>query len=385
MNDAPLASLTLPVYLDYCATTPVDPRVREKMMPYFGTVFGNASSRDHSCGWDAREAVEEARSAVAELIGASAPQIVFTSGATESVNLAIKGMAAAGRKRGNHIITTAVEHHAVLEVCRYLETVGCDVTYLPVDSCGKLDLEVLRQALRPETVLVAVMHANNETGVIFPVGEAASIVREHGALFFTDATQSVGKIPVSFTDTNIGFAALSAHKLYGPKGAGALYIRSESLRKSIVPLIHGGGQETGLRSGTLNVPAIVGFGEACRIAKNELEEDAKRCRVLRDHLEKELHRCFSSLKINGGESLRLPQVCNCSIPGISARDLIRKMGTIAVATASACSGGLSGTSHVLKAMGCDQSVIDGAIRLCAGKYTRREEIDYTIERIRNSV
>jgi cysteine desulfurase len=325
MTNDSRAETHLPIYLDYCATTPVDPRVLEKMLPYLSQKFGNASSRDHSFGWDAQEAVENARGAVAHLVNASSADIYFTSGATESVNLAIKGAVRGLRKKGNHIITTAVEHGAVLETCGFLEHEGFSITYLPVDSGGGFDLRGLADAIRESTILISVMHANNETGVIFPVSEIGKIARENGVLLFTDATQTVGKIATDFPSLRVDCAAFSAHKIYGPKGAGTLYIGDNELKKSIMPLIHGGGQERGIRSGTQNVAAIVGFGEACRIAEREMTADYEKTHGLRNTLEQEIVSLIPGVIIHGDTNLRLPHICNMSFPAVEARELIRRM------------------------------------------------------------
>lgn len=373
------AAVTTPIYLDYCATTPVDRRVLEKMLPFFTDTFGNAASRDHAFGWDAHEAVETARSAVAELVSAHPADIIFTGSATESINMAIQGTAMALRSSGNHIVTTAVEHHAVLATCSHLEKKGFEVTRLPVDGSGNLDLTQLENALRPSTILLAVMHANNETGVLFPIDEIATIARKHGVRFFTDATQSAGKIPVDFNSRWVDCAAFSAHKFYGPKGIGALYLRNETIRKTLPPVIFGGGQESGLRSGTHNVPAIVGFGEACRIAREEMQNNAEHCRELRDTLEGQLTSRMNGITINGSSAPRLPHVSSVSFDSIDTRAFIRKIGSLAVSTASACSSGISGTSQVLAAMGKPQKDIEGTIRISLGRYTTREEIDRTVE------
>jgi cysteine desulfurase len=379
MTSDSFPEIKLPVYLDYCATTPMDPRVLSAMLPYFSGKFGNASSRGHSFGWDAQEAVENARSAVARLIHASTADIFFTSGATESVNLGIKGAAQALKKKGNHIITTAVEHSAVLETCKFLETEGFGVTYLPVDSEGSLDMQELMKALRETTILIAIMHANNQTGVIFPISEIGRIAREHDVPFFSDTTQTVGKLPIDFPLSGVGLAAFSGHKFYGPKGVGALYIGNTELKQSIAPLIHGGGQERNLRSGTLNVPAIVGFGEACRIAEQEMAADEEKAGLLRDMLEKEILRRFPGAAVNGGKSPRLPHVSNVSFAGVDARELLRKISTVAVSTSSACSSGSSETSHVLKAMGKSEASRRGAVRFSCGRFSLEREIRFAID------
>lgn len=381
MTPPPTPTNHAPVYLDYCATTPVDPRVLEKMLPFFNETFGNASSRNHQFGWDAADAVENARSAVADLVHAQTSDIIFTSGATESINLAIKAVAEAFNNKGNHIITTTVEHHAVLSTCRHLEQTGFDITWLEVDTAGRIDLQSLEDAIRPSTVLITVMHSNNETGVIFPIAEIGRIARSREILFFTDATQSAGKVPIDFTADKVDMAAFSGHKLYGPKGAGCLYISNMDLKKKISPQQHGGGQEFNLRSGTLNVPAIVGFGEACRIAISEMGTDEIKSRFLRDLLEHEIRERIVHAEVNGNQTNRLPHVSNISFPGVQARELIRQMGSIAVATTAACSSGISKISHVLKAMGKTDVLIDGAIRFSCGRFSTEEEIWYTVERL----
>lgn len=377
-------SIKLPIYLDYCATTPVDTRVLDKMYPYFSRKFGNASSRDHSFGWDAQEAVEIARSAAAQIVNVSTSDIFFTASATESINSAIKGIAFGLKSKGNHIITTSVEHSAVLETCRFLEQNGFEITYLSVNDEGNFDLEELKNALRDTTILIAVMHANNETSVIFPIAEIGRIAHDHEITFFTDATQTVGKLPVDFPSLNVDCAAFSGHKMYGPKGAAALYINGTELKKSIVPLIHGGGQEQNLRSGTHNVPAIVGFGEACRIAQMEMETDRKKTMFLRDLWEQELTSCIMGIQINGCLNARLPHVSNISFPGIDAREIIRRINVVALSTSSACSSGISGASHVLKAMGKSESSIRGAIRMSCGRFSTEEEIRFAVDEFKRT-
>src|SRR5499433_3399847 len=299
-------SVKLPIYLDYHATTPVDPRVVEAMLPYFSERFGNAASRNHPFGWEAEEAVEKARKQVADLIGANAKEIVFTSGATESDNLAIKGVAEMYREKGNHIITCVTEHKAVIDACKRLEKEGCRVTYLPVQKDGRISLDELRAAITDKTILITIMAANNEIGVIQPVAEIGAIAKEKGIIFHTDAVQAVGKVPFNVNDLKIDMASISAHKIYGPKGVGALYVRRRNPRVLLAEQISGGGHERGMRSGTLNVPGIVGLGKAAELCRLEMQSDAERLRELRDHLNEKLHEQLDEIYVNGSMEHRLP-------------------------------------------------------------------------------
>jgi len=367
-----------PVYFDHHASTPVDSRVLEAMLPYFGSKFGNPASRSHSFGWAAEKAVERARKHVAELVGATPREIVFTSGATESNNLTIKGVWEAYRTRGNHIITAATEHRAVLDPARHLERLGAEVTILPVRPDGLLDLECLRQAIQPETVLVSVMFANNETGVIQPIGEIGAICREAGVLFHTDAAQAFGKVPVSVSEAGIDLMSVTAHKIYGPKGAGALYIRRGV---TAVAQIDGGGHERGLRSGTLNVPAIVGFGEAAAICTGEMEAEATRTRSLRDRLLTHIEAGSSGIRVNGSTAHRLPANLNLVFAGVDADALLTSLPDIALSTGSACSSAAPEPSHVLRALGLTDADSRSSVRFGLGRTTTEEEVDYVAERV----
>lgn len=376
--------LNLPVYLDYNATTPCDPRVVEAMLPYFTSAFGNPASRHHSFGWQAAEAVEYAREQVARLIGADPKEIIFTSGATEADNLALKGVFEAYAGKGNHIITSNVEHKAVLDTCRQLEKRGGEVTYLKVRPDGRIDLVELEAAIRPATVLIAIMYANNETGTIMPVKEIGAIAKKRGILFFTDAVQAVGKIPVDVNTDGIGLLALSAHKLYGPKGAGALYIRRRDPRVKIAPQIDGGGHERGMRSGTLNVPGVVGLGKACEIALLEMESEAERLQPLRNKLENELLKLEAS-QVNGDTQHRLPHVSNLAFK-YAGEGLIGGFNKqIAVSSGSACMSASPEPSYVLKALGLPDDLALGSLRFSLGRNTTEEEINFVIEQVAGTV
>jgi len=351
------------------------------MIPYFTKLFGNAASRNHPFGWQAAEAVEFAREQVAALIHADPAEIVFTSGATEADNLAIKGVADMYTARGNHMITVATEHKAVLDTCRHLEKMGADITWLSVKPDGLVDLDELEKAIRPNTVLIAIMYANNETGVIQPVRTISEIAKRHGVLFFTDATQAVGKIPVDVIRDGIDIMALSAHKIYGPKGVGALYVRRKNPRVRLTAQMDGGGHERGMRSGTLNVPAIVGLGKACEICTHEMENDNKRIRTLRDKLENGLLKIEGAV-LNGNKIFRLPQVCNISFRNADENALLISLSKeIALSSGSACTSASPEPSYVLKAMGLDDELAKPSLRFGLGKYTTTEEIDFTIERV----
>lgn len=376
-----------PVYLDYAATTPIDLRVRRKMGPYLSDVFGNPGSRDHRYGWDAAEAVEEARYRIADLISATTNEIVFTSCATESINLALKGPALRESKDTPTIVTTAVEHEAVLETCRQLERQGhVSTEYLPVDPSGNIDTEQMRgRVCSNVTLLVSLMLANNEIGTIYPIREAAKLAHDAGALFFTDATQAAGKIPIDVRAEAIDLMAFSSHKLYGPKGIGALYVRGGEETIELAPLINGGGQERGQRSGTLNVPGIVGFGEACRIAGEEMADEAARITRLRDQLERRILTSLPGVSINGEGSDRLPGMTNLCCHGLDARTLIRDMHDVAVSTRSACSSSTSGPSHVLKALGLSDDDAYGSIRFSLGRFTTEQDIDFVADKVISAV
>jgi cysteine desulfurase len=377
--------LKLPVYLDNNATTPVDPKVLEAMLPYFTQHFGNAASRSHAYGWEAEEAVDYARGQVAKLINSEPKEIIFTSGATESDNLAIKGVFESYASKGNHIITCVTEHKAVLDTCKHVEKLGAEVTYLPVQSDGLIDLKELETAIKPTTVLIAIMYANNETGVIQPVKEISAIAKRKGVLFFSDATQAVGKIPVNVIEDGIDLMAFSAHKIYGPKGVGALYVRRKNPRVRIIAQMDGGGHEKGMRSGTLNVPSIVGLGQACEICRLNMNEDAKRIKILRDKLENDLLQ-LEETQLNGNKENRLPHVLNISFKYVESEGLILACNkNIAVSSGSACTSASIEPSHVLKAMGLDDDLAHSTLRFSLGRFTTEEEIDYAIEQVKNTV
>ena len=377
--------LRLPIYLDYNSTTPCDPRVVEAMLPYFTSKFGNAASRSHAFGWEGEEAVELAREQVARLVGAEPKEIVFTSGATEGDNLAIKGVFEMYAAKGNHVITVVTEHKAVLDSCHHLEKLGGEVDWLPVDAEGLISLTDLEAAIRPTTVLIAIMYANNEIGVIQPVKEISAIARRRGIVFFTDATQAVGKIPVNVGEDGIDLMAFSAHKLYGPKGIGALYVRRKNPRVRLTAQMDGGGHERGMRSGTLNVPAIVGFGKACELCALEMEADAARIAPLRDHLEQGLL-ALEGARVNGSKSHRLPQVTNISFQGVDGEALLAGLGkNVALSSGSACTSASMEPSYVLKALGLEDELAHSSLRLGLGRFTTEEEVDYAIAEIGKTV
>jgi cysteine desulfurase len=377
--------LQLPIYLDYNSTTPCDPRVVEAMLPYFSRKFGNAASRSHSFGWEGEEAVEVAREQVARLIGAETKEIVFTSGATEGDNLALKGIFEAYASKGNHILTVATEHKAVLDSCKHIEGKGGQVTYLPVSKEGLIDPEELEAAIRPSTILIAVMFANNEIGVIQPIREISAIARRHGVVFFSDATQAVGKVPVNVNGDGVDLMTLSAHKLYGPKGIGAIYVRRRTPRVRLTAQMDGGGHERGMRSGTLNVPAIVGMGKACEICGEEMEKEALRIAALRDRLEQGLLQIEGS-QVNGSRRHRLPHTTNISFGGLDGEALLAALGKdIALSSGSACTSASMEPSYVLKALGLDDDLAHSSLRLGLGRWTTAEEVDYAIGRIRETV
>ncbi|MEO8854773.1 MAG: IscS subfamily cysteine desulfurase [Ginsengibacter sp.] len=370
--------LHFPIYLDNCATTPMDERVLETMLPFFTKYFGNAASHSHAFGWQAEEAVKQAREQVAELIGAEPNEIVFTSGATESDNLALKGIFDSHKTKGNHIITLNTEHRAVLDSCIHLEKNGAEVSYLSVNRNGLIDLDELENSIKSTTILIAVMHANNETGVIQPIKEISKIAHKNQILFFTDATQVVGKMPIKVIENDIDLMAFSAHKMYGPKGAGALFVRRKSPRVRLIAQIDGGGHERGLRSGTLNVPAIVGFGKAAQLCQMEMENDTANSRRLRDKLEQELIKT-NKVFINGDIQYRLPNVSNLSFANRNAVQLISDLSkNIALSSGSACTSGTHEPSFVLKAMGLTDQQALSSLRFGLGRFTTEEEIDYTI-------
>ncbi|MCB0395909.1 MAG: aminotransferase class V-fold PLP-dependent enzyme [Flavobacteriales bacterium] len=363
-----------PIYLDYNATTPVDDRVLEKMIPFFGKKFGNASSHTHAWGWTAAQAVKSAREDTAELIGSEPGEIIFTSGATESLNLGILGVAQAYHTKGKHFITVSTEHKAVLDTHEALEKSGHEVTVLPVDENGLLDLNMLANAIRKDTVLVSVMMANNETGVIHPMREISDIVHSKDSLLLSDTTQAIGKIPVNVHETGIDLLSISAHKIYGPKGAGALYVRRKSPRVTLLPRVFGGGHEKGLRSGTLNVPGIVGLGEACRVALEDLPEDANRIAVLRDLLEKKLTG-LSGVHVNATAGDRLPNTSYMTFDHLRAQELIRKLPYLGLATGSACTSAKPEPSHVAVSMGMRPDQALSSVRISLGRPTTEAEIN----------
>lgn len=375
----------LPIYLDNNATTPCDPRVVEAMLPYFTEVYGNSASRNHTFGWAAEEAVDKARKQVADLINArDAKEIIFTSGATESDNLAIKGVFDMYRQKGNHIITCTTEHKAVLDTCKHIAHMGGEVTYLPVDVQGMLDLKALEAAIKPTTILIAVMYANNEIGVIHPVAEIGAIAKKHGVLFFTDAVQAVGKIPVDVQKDQIDILSLSGHKIYGPKGIGAMYVRRKP-RVKVTALIDGGGHERGMRSGTLNVSGIVGLGKACALAQQEMTAEGQRLAKLRDKLEKALLQ-IEEAYVNGTTEHRLPHVSNISFKYVEGEGLLMGFNKdIALSSGSACTSASLEPSYVLKALGLGDDLAHSSLRFGLGRFTTEEQIDYVIGAITKTV
>jgi cysteine desulfurase len=379
-NGLSSGTIKLPIYLDNHATTPLDPRVLEAMLPFFTSRFGNAASNSHSFGWEAAAAVEKARRQIAASIGASAQEIIFTSGATESNNLALKGVAEGCREKGDHIITAVTEHKAVLDSCKHLEKIGCRVTYLPVSNHGLIDLDQLKDAFTGRTVLVSIMAANNETGVLQPIEEIGRLCRERGVLFHSDAVQALGKVPLDVNSANLDLASLTAHKLYGPKGCGALYVR-QNVAAQLVPLIDGGGHENGLRSGTLNVPGIVGFGKTCEIAQQELPEESCRVAGLRNRLRDRLMAELDHVAINGSMEHRLPGNLNMSFLEVEGETLLTGLNNVALSSGSACSSGKTHASYVLKALGMTDEAAGSAIRFGVGRFNTEAEIDYVAGRI----
>jgi cysteine desulfurase len=375
----------LPIYLDHNATTPCDPRVVEAMVPYFTQNFGNAASRNHPFGWQAEGAVDDAREQVAKLIGADAKEIIFTSGATEADNLAIKGVFEMYASKGNHIITCNIEHKAVLDTCKHIEKEGGEVTYLKVNDDGLIDLKELEAAIKPTTILIAIMYANNEIGTVMPMKEISAIAKKHGVLVFTDATQAVGKIPVDVNKDGIDLLAMTAHKMYGPKGIGALYVRRKNPRVKVTAQMDGGGHERGMRSGTLNVPGIVGFGKACELAMLEMDADAKRLSVLRDKLENGLMK-LEEAYINGSKQYRLPHVTNISFKHVEGEGLLMGFNKdIALSSGSACTSASLEPSYVLKALGLGDDLAHSSLRFGLGRFTTEDQIDYTIDAVTKTV
>ncbi len=370
-----------PIYLDNHATTRMDPRVLDAMLPYFTEYFGNAASRNHEFGWIAEQAVEKARKQIADLIGATPREIIFTSGATESDNLAIKGIAEMYAEKGNHIITAATEHKAVLDTCKKLEKLGYRVTYLPVKGDGLIDLDMLRESITNKTILVTIMYANNEIGVIQPVAEIGKICREKGVLFHTDGVQAIGKVPVDVNKDNIDLMSITAHKLYGPKGVGALYVRRKNPRVQLTAQMDGGGHERGMRSGTLNVPGIVGLGEACAICQREMPEETKRLRYLRDKLKSKLEADLDEIYLNGSWEHRLPHSLNLSFAYVEGESLLMGINDVAVSSGSACTSATLEPSYVLKALGLGDDIAHSSIRFGIGRFNTEEEIDYVADKL----
>jgi cysteine desulfurase len=373
--------MKLPIYMDYHATTPMDPRVFEAMKPYFLETFGNAASRNHSFGWEAEEAVEKSRKQIASLIGATGKEIVFTSGATESNNLALKGVAEMYAEKGNHIITAATEHKAILDTCKRLEKHGVRVTYLPVQQNGLVDLDQLQAAITDKTILISIMYANNEIGVIQPIAELGKIAKARGVLLHTDATQAVGKVPVNVIKDNVDLMSMSGHKMYGPKGVGALYVRRKSPRVQITAQMDGGGHERGMRSGTLNVPGIVGLGEACALCQASMPEEAKRMAFLRDKLMHKLQSELDETYINGTMEHRLPNNLNISFAYVEGESLLMGINDIAVSSGSACTSATLEPSYVLKALGAGDDLAHSSIRFGLGRFNTEEEVDYVARKV----
>ncbi|MEO8666694.1 MAG: IscS subfamily cysteine desulfurase [Ignavibacteria bacterium] len=376
--------MKFPIYMDYNATTPVDPRVLESMLPYFCEVFGNASSANHKYGWEADAAVTKARKNVANLIGASPKEIIFTAGSTESNNIALKGAAEVYYSKGNHIITCSSEHKAILETCQCLEEKGFEVTYLNVDEDGLINLDELRNAITDKTIIVSIMFANNEIGTIQPVEEIGKICKEKGVIFHTDATQAVGKIPVDVNKMNIDLMSISAHKFYGPKGVGALYIRSKDPRVKVSKQMHGGSQEKGMRSGTLNVPGIAGLGKACELSMNEMESEMAKHIQYRDKIINALI-SLEHVHLNGHRTKRLTNNINVSFGYLDIDSLIGGMHEIAVSTGSACTSASMSPSHVLSAIGRSDELARCSLRISFGRFTTEEEIDFVINKLLTKV
>ena len=375
----------LPIYMDNHATTALDPRVLEAMLPYMTKIYGNAASRNHQFGWEAEQGVEKAREQIAKLIGATPKEIIFTSGATEGNNLAIKGVAEMYREKGNHIITQVTEHKAVLDTCKRLEKNGYKVTYLPVQADGLVSVADVEAAMTPETILVTIMYANNEIGTVNPVAAIGSLCHAKGVLFHTDAVQAAGKIPVSVQTDNIDLLSLSGHKIYGPKGVGALYVRRRNPRVQLNAQIDGGGHERGMRSGTLNVPGIVGLGAACEIAMNEMDAETKRLTGLRDHLKAKLEAALDYVAVNGNMDHHLPGNLNMSFVYVEGESLLMGINDIAVSSGSACTSATLEPSYVLKALGLGDDVAHSSIRFGLGRFNTKEEVDYVADKLIDTV
>ncbi|HWN56529.1 MAG TPA: IscS subfamily cysteine desulfurase [Methylomirabilota bacterium] len=378
--------LKTPVYMDNHATTRVDPRVLETMLPYFTEKFGNAASRNHSFGWEAEEAVDKARNQIAALVGATSKNIVFTSGATESDNLAIKGVVEFYKEKGNHIITCVTEHKAVLDSCRALERAGkATVTYLPVDKFGMVDPDAVRKAITDKTVLITIMWANNEIGTIHPIAEIGKIAKEKGIIFHTDAVQAIGKVPVDFEKAGVDLGSITAHKLYGPKGIGAIYVRSKGPRVRLTPMVDGGGHERGMRSGTLNVPGIVGLGAACELAGKTMPEESQRLIQLRSQLQAGLFERLDEIYVNGHPTERLPGNLNVSFAYVEGESLLMGINDIAVSSGSACTSATLEPSYVIRALGIDDELAHSSIRFGLGRFNTEEEVDYVTDRVSKEV
>jgi cysteine desulfurase len=377
--------MKLPIYMDYHATTPVDPRVLETMLPYFTQDFGNSASRNHAFGWVAEEAVDKARKQVADLLGANPKEIIFTSGATESNNLAIKGVAEMHREKGNHVITCVIEHKAVIDACKKLEKQGGRVTYLPVQKDGRINLDDLRAAITDKTILITIMAANNEIGVLQPVAEIGAIAKEKGILFHTDAVQAAGKVPFDVNQVKADLVSISAHKMYGPKGVGALYVRRRNPRVLLAEQISGGGHERGMRSGTLNVPGIVGLGKAAAICQAEMAVDAARLITLRERLNEKFHENLDEIYINGSMEHRLPHNLNISFAYVEGESLLMGINDVAVSSGSACTSASLEPSYVLKALGAGDDLAHSSIRFGLGRWTTEEEVDYVVDKLTNVV
>src|SRR5271167_4121077 len=374
-------AVKLPIYMDNHATTPLDPRVLQAMLPYFTEKFGNAASRNHAFGWAGEEAVENARQQIASLINATPKEIIFTSGATESDNLMIKGVAEMYREKGNHIITQAIEHKAVLDTCKRLEKNGYEVTYLPVQRDGRVNPEEVRKAIKPTTILITIMYANNEIGVINPIAEIGKIAKEHGIIFAVDGVQAVGKIPVDVNQDNIDLLAISGHKIYGPKGVGALYVRRRNPRVQLSAIIDGGGHERGMRSGTLNVTGIVGLGKACELCQQDMAQETERVSKLRDRLKAGLEAKLDEVFINGSLDHRLPNNLNMSFAYVEGESLLMGINDVAVSSGSACTSATLEPSYVLKALGLGDDVAHSSIRFGLGRFNSEAEVDYVADKL----
>ena len=371
--------------MDYHATTPVDPRVVETMLPYFTEDFGNAASRNHPFGWKAEKAVDRARKQVADLVSAKPREIIFTSGATESNNLAIKGVAEMYREKGNHIITCVTEHKAIIDTCKWLEKQGSRVTYLQVQKDGRINLDDLRTAITSKTILITIMTANNEIGILQPIEEIGTIAKEHGIIFHTDAVQAVGKVPFNVNEMKVDLVSLSAHKMYGPKGVGALYVRRRNPRVLLSEQINGGGHERGMRSGTLNVPGIIGLGAAAELCHEEMDADTARLSGLRDRLSKRLHQKLDEIYVNGSMEHRLPHNLNISFAYVEGESLLMGINDVAVSSGSACTSASLEPSYVLKALGAGDDLAHSSIRFGLGRWTTEEEVDYVVDKLTSVV